>query len=188
MMNENLRYTEEIFNHLSKGGFISSNSVSATLKRYYDVLDEDFQAYYDYYSGIGFYLEAGDGYYLFTRREAKVDLERKLEAVMRWIDYLSFLKTYNPVFGAGFTFRPADIVVAISCNMELKDRAEKLFRDKKVYTEIVEKLVSELEKVDLIELENEHDQTYKVLTSFHYIEDLVDCITITEDSGDEIPE
>ena len=175
-MNESLRYTEEIFNVLSKGGFISANSVSSVIKRYYDVLEEEFQAYYNYYKGIGFYLEAGDGYFLFTRREAKVDLERKLESVMRWIDYLSFLKTYNPVFGAGFTFRPADIEVAISCNMELKDKAEKLFREKKVYAEIVDKLVNELEKADVIELENEHDKTYKVLTAFRYMEELVDCI------------
>ena len=187
-MNENLKYTEEIFNVLSKGGFISANSVSSVIKRYYDVLEEEFQTYYDYYKGIGFYLESGDGYFLFTRREAKVDLERKLESVMRWIDYLSFLKTYNPVFGAGFTFRPADIEVAISCNMELKDKAEKLFREKKVYAEIVDKLISELEKADVIELENEHDKTYKVLTAFRYMEELVDCITITEEAEDEIPE
>ena len=187
-MMTDLRYTEEIFNLLSKGGFISANSVSTAIKRYYDVLEENFQAYYDYYQGIGFYLESGDGYYLFTRRESKIDLERKLEAVMRWIDYLSFLKTYNPVFGSGFTFRPADIVLAISCNMELKDKAEKLFRDKKVYTEIVDKLVSELEKAGLIELENEREQIYKVLTAFHYIENLVECITISEEVNNEIPE
>lgn len=187
-MNTNLRYSEEIFNILSKGGFISANSISSAIKRYYDLIDDDFQSYYDYYKGIGFYLEGGDGYYLFTRRESKVDLERKLEAVMRWIDYLSFLKTYNPIFGAGYTFRTADITVAISCNMELKEKAEKLFRDKKVYTEIVEKLVGELEKANLIELENEHDQTYKVLSAFNYMEDIVDSITISEDTSDEIPE
>ena len=61
-----MRYTEEIFNMLSKGGFISANSVSGTVKGYYDALEESFSDYYDYYKGIGFYLEAGDGYYLFT--------------------------------------------------------------------------------------------------------------------------
>lgn len=38
----------------------------------------------------------------------------------------------------------------------------------------------------MIELENEHDNTYKVLMAFHYMEDLVDCITISEEMNDEI--
>lgn len=156
-----MKYTEEIFNILSKGGFISANSVSPAIKRYYDAIEEDLTDYYEYYKGIGFYLEGGDGYYMFTRQEAKVDLERKLEAVMKWIDYLSFLKTYDATFGPGFKFRPADIEVQISCQMELKDKASKLFQDKKKYNEVVEKLVSELEKAGMIELENEHDNTYK---------------------------
>lgn len=71
-----------------------------------------------------------------------MDLERKLEAVLKWIDYLSFLKTYDATFGPGFKFRPADIEVQISCQIELKDKASKLFQDKKKYNEIVEKLVS----------------------------------------------
>ena len=100
-----MKYTEEIFNILSKGGFISSNSFSTQVKRLYDAIEEDLPDYYDYYKGIGFYLEGGDGYYYFTRKESKVDLERKLEAIQKWIDYLSFLKTYHSAFGPGFLFR-----------------------------------------------------------------------------------
>ena len=47
-----MRYTEEIFNILSKGGFISANSVSSAIKRFYDALEEDFTDYYEYYKGI----------------------------------------------------------------------------------------------------------------------------------------
>ena len=108
-----MKYTEEIFNILSKGGFISSNSVSTQVKRLYDAIEEDLPDYYDYYKGIGFYLEGGDGYYYFTRKESKVDLERKLEAIQKWIDYLSFLKTYHSAFGPGFLFRAADIEIQI---------------------------------------------------------------------------
>ena len=181
-----MKYTEEIFNFLSRGGFISANSVSSAIRRYYDVLEENLAEYFEYYKGIGFYLEAGDGYFLFTRREQKVDLERKLESVLKWIDYLSFLKTYNPAFGPGFLFRPADIVVQLGCNMELKEKCIQLFHDKKNYSAGVDRLVAELTKSGMIELENEHDETYKVMTAFHYMEELVDCITITEEVNDEI--
>ena len=36
-----MKYTEEIFNILSKGGFISANSVSPAIKRYYDAIEEE---------------------------------------------------------------------------------------------------------------------------------------------------
>lgn len=183
-----MKYTEEIFNILSKGGFISSNSVSSQVKRLYDAVEEDLTDYYDYYKGIGFYLEGGDGYYYFVRKEAKADLERKLEAACKWIDYLSFLKTYHSAFGPGFLFRAADIEIQMGCDMELKEKATKLFSDKKKHDEIVAKLIKDLESMNFVEKENELDGTYKVLTSFHYMEDLVDCITISEEVKDEIPE
>lgn len=53
---------------------------------------------------------------------------------------------------------------------------------------MVAKLLKELENMGLIEKENELDGTYKVLTAFHYIEDLIDCITISEEVQNEIPE
>lgn len=183
-----MKYTEDIFNILSKGGFISSNSISPHVKRMYDAIEEELTDYHEYYKGIGFYLEGGNGYYHFARKEAKADLERKLDAIYKWIDYLSFIKTYHSAFGPGFLFRSADIEIQIGCNMELKEKALRLFSDKKKHDEIAAKLIKELESIGMIEKENDLDGTYKVLSSFHYMEELVDCITISEDVLNEIPE
>lgn len=183
-----IKYTEDIFNLLSKGGFISANSISVQTKRLYDAIEDDFESYYEYYTGIGFILEAGNGYYYFTRKEAKVDLERKLEATLKWIDYLNFLKTYNSAFGSGFTFRAADIDIQIGCNIDLKEKASKLFSEKKKHADIIDQLIKELKNMGFIEEENELDGTWKVLTAFHYIEELIDCITISEEVENEISE
>lgn len=180
-----LSYTEEIFNILSRGGFISNNSISPKIRRIYDAVEDNLTDYDEYFCGIGFHLEAGDGYFFFTRKEAKVDLQRKLEAVGKWIDYLTFLKTYNSAFDPGLVFSAADIVVRINCDMELKELAAKLFSEKKSYDEIVEKLIAEMERMGFIEQQNELEKTWKVLASFHYIEELVDCISITDDIDDE---
>lgn len=180
-----LNYTEEIFNILSRGGFISNNSISPKIRRIYDAIEDHLADYDEYFCGIGFHLEAGDGYFFFSRKEAKVDLQRKLEAVGKWIDYLTFLKTYNSAFGSGLVFSAADIVVRINCDMELKDLAGKMFSEKKSYDEIVDKLIAEMERMGFIEQQNELEKTWKVLSSFHYIEDLIDCITITDDTEDE---
>lgn len=183
-----MKYTEEIFNILSKGGFIPANSVSVQIKRWYDAIEEELADYYEYYKGIGFLLESGDGYYYFTRKESKVDIERKLESLSKWINYLDFLKTFNATFGSGFLFRKANILEQLSCDIELKEKALKLFTDRKKFEDIVEKLVDELLKMNFVELENELDSTYKVTSAFHYIEEMVDCLIISEEVKNEIPE
>ncbi len=180
-----LNYTEEIFNILSRGGFISNNSVQRRILQYYDAIEDHLEDYNEYYNGIGFRLEAGNGYFFFTRKEAKVDLQRKLEAMGKWIDYVTFLKTYNSAFGPGFIFTAADIVVRINCDMELKELASKLYNERKSFGEIVDKLIGELERMGFIEQQNEIEKTWKVLASFHYVEELIDCITITEETEEE---
>lgn len=185
---EILNYTEDIFNVLIRGGFIANNSVSAKTRRLYESIEEHQQDYHDYFCGIGFLLESGDGYFFFTRNEQRVDLQRKLEAAAKWIDILTFLKTYNTAFGSGLVFTAADIVVRINCDMELKEIGSKLYSEKKSYEDIVEKLIGELERMGFIESQNELEKTWKVLASFHYIEELVDCINILDDADNEIPE
>lgn len=183
-----MKYTEEIFNVLSKGGFISANSVSIQVKHWYDAIEENPADYYEYYKGIGFLLESGDAYYYFTRKESKVDMERKLESLGKWVDYLDFLKAFNTTFGSGFQFRKANILEQLSCNLELKEKASRLFSDRKKFEEIVDKLVDELVKMNFVEMENELDSTYKVTSAFHYIEEMVDILTIAEEVKNEIPE
>ena len=72
--------------------------------------------------------------------------------------------------------------------MCIRDRAKELFSDKKGFEEIVDKLINELKTMGFIEYEDEDEGTWKVLTAFHYIEELVDCINITEEGQYEIPE
>ena len=82
-----MKYTEEIFNILSKGdSFLPI--VSLTRNAYDAIGEEDLPDYYDYYKASVFLSGSGDGCACFTRKESKVDLERKLEAIQKWIDYL----------------------------------------------------------------------------------------------------
>lgn len=46
----------------------------------------------------------------------------------------------------------------------------------------MEKLISELERMGFVEQQDEVEKNWKVLTSFHYIEELIDCISITDDT------
>ena len=175
-----IRSTKEIFDILSRGGFISQNSISQQRAHLYDVIEDDFQEYQDYYKGIGFMLEGGNGYYYFTRTENKVELADKVQRLAAWIDRLDFLKTFNQTFGSGFSFRKANILEKFSSDIELKDKARNLYTDLKTLDEKMDKLVGDLERQGFVELENELDGTYKVTAAFHYIEELIDCLTIIE--------
>ena len=190
------RQTSEIFEILSDGKFICSNSVDSRITKLYDVIDDadKYETLYDFFSAINFILEKGDEYYHFSRKnESKADLERKLEAACRWIDMLDFFKTFDNAFGSGYSFTTQEITVKIKVDAVLKSKADHLRKllkmdDKTPYDEVVIKVVESLCKEGFAELENEILKTYKILSSFKYLEELVMNINIPEEVQDEIPE
>lgn len=175
-----MRYTKEIFEILSKGGFISQNSISQQRSLLYDAIEDDFRQYQEYFECIGFLLEGGNGYYYFSRQETKVELEDKVQRLAAWIDRLDFLKTFNTAFGSGFSFRKSNILEEFSSDIELKEKARHIYTDLKTNDEKMDKLIGDMERLGFVELENELDGTYKVTAAFHYIEELIDCLTIIE--------
>ena len=189
--------TGEIFEILSKGRFICSNSTDSSITKLYDVIDDanNYETLYDYFSAIGFMLEKGDEFYYFSRKnEAKVDLERKLETACKWIDIMDFFKTFDNSFGSGYSFTPQDIIVKIKVDAVLKNKTDGLRKllkldDKIPYNDVVTKIITEnLCKEGFAEMENEILKSYKVLSSFKYLEELVTNINIPEEIQNEIPE
>lgn len=190
------RQTGEIFELLSKGQFICSNSSDFRISKLCEVLDdnENFETLYEYFYSINFILEKGDEYYYFSRKdESKVDLERKLVAAYKWIDIVDFFKTFDNAFASGYSFSPAEIAVKISVEAVLKNKADSLkgilnMDNKTPYPEIVNKIVEVLCKDGFAEIENEILKSYKVLSSFKFLEELITNINIPDEVQDEIPE
>lgn len=190
------RQTGEIFEILSGGQFICSNSADVRISKLYDIIDdnEKYELLYDYFSAIGFLLEKGDEFYYFSRKnESKADLERKLETACKWIDILDFFKTFDNAFVSGYSFTTQEIVVRIKVDAVLKSKADglrKIFRleDKTPYDEVIAKVIDNLCKDGFAEIENEILKSYKILSSFKYLEELVTNINIPEEVQNEIPE
>ena len=185
-----IKQTAEIFEILSKGGFISSDSTNPNIRQLYTVIEDNQSELYDFFAAINFVLESGNEYYYFSRRENKVDLERKLEIAVRWIDVLDFIKTYDAAFSSGFRFQPADMVVKVGTDLELKEKLTglKKLTGREKHEEMIDKIVNDLKRDGFIELENENTSTYKVVAAFGYLEELVACINIPEEIQNEIPE
>ena len=183
--------TGEIFELLSKGNFISSNSADARMRQLYDIIESEgnFEALQDYFHKIHFVLEKGNEFFYFSRQEQRTDIERKLESAMKWIDIVDFFKAYEPHFGVGYSFYISNIVSQVSVDATLKSKIESLRKNKQEsYDDCVARLVKTLCDDSFAELENEISKSYKILAAFKYIEDLIQMINIPEEVQNEIPE
>ena len=107
--------TQKIFERLSKGAFLSVDSTDLEIKHLYNDIEENYADYETYFLELGLRLEAGDGYFYFSRtHEAKLTIEQKLQSFAQWVDILDFLKTYDLTFSTGFQFRSTHILGAAS--------------------------------------------------------------------------
>ena len=183
-----MKYTSEVFQRLSRGQFLSSNSIDANTRAIYNDVEENQQEYEDYFNQIDFQLSSGDGFYYFSRNESKVIIENKLQSLFSWIDYLDFLKTYDTAFDAGTQFSLVQMEVKLSMIPGLKEKLSQMFLDKISNRQKLEALADTLESMGFAELVNEADGTYQVTNAFHYIEQIILCINIDEGVKDEIPQ
>ena len=184
------KQTGQIFELLSKGQFICSNSTDEQIRKLYEIIDDkdNYESLYDYFNAINFNLEKGSEYYYFSRPEAKAELERKIEIAFRWIDIIDFLKCFDNSFSSGYRFTPYEIMVKIGVDAVLKSKLDGLKRwaKEEVHAEIVNKLIDVLCKDGFAELENEILKSYKVLASFKYLEELINRINIPAEIKNEI--
>lgn len=59
-----IKQTAEIFEILSKGGFISSDSTNPNIRQLYTVIEDNQSELYDFFAAINFILESGNEYYI----------------------------------------------------------------------------------------------------------------------------
>lgn len=186
-------HTDKIYEHLIRGQFICSNSSNAEIRKLFSILDNDdnYNELYDYFKKINLILEKGNQYYYFSRKENKITLEKKLERLFKWIDIIDFFKTYDSSFDSGYRFIPSEILVSLKTDAELKsklDAIKKHTNGKENYSDIIKKTLDSLVKDNFLEIEDELSNTYKVLSSFKYLEELILLINIPEEVENEIPE
>ncbi len=184
--------TAEIFEILSKGQFINSNSANKSVSELYKVMEDEqnFNNLYDYFRSINFTLENGEEYFYFSRVENKVDLERKIETAFKWIDIVDFFKTYDNSFSSGSRFYSYEILgkLKVEADLEAKLEGLKKHTGKEKHQEIIDRILTMLINDTFIELENDITHQYKVLASFKYLEHLILTINIPEEVRNEIPE
>lgn len=185
-------HTADIFDHLQKGLFINSNSCDENIREMYDETDDHFDALSLYFAQIGFTLERGNEYFYFSRTEPRITLEQKIARAYYWIDILDLFKTYNETFGPGYRFQPEQILVEANINAMLQNKLDSIRKhtsDKEIRKDVLDNIIRQLVKDSFLELENEKNNVYKVMSSWHYLERLVESINIYDETEEnEKPE
>ncbi|MEI6892189.1 MAG: hypothetical protein V5783_08470 [Pontiella sp.] len=182
--------TATIFEMLSRGGFICSNTGMPGGRDLYQYVEEHEERLRGMFAEVGFRLETGNNYYYFSRdHEDAPGRERKIKKALRWLDMLAFFTTYRKDLCRGARLSPHDLAGQLDINSSLKDQLLTLQRGngKKNYAEQLESLFTELRKEGFIELENEASQTWKLLDAWDYMEQMVMAVNIFEEESDEEP-
>jgi len=79
----------------------------------------------------------------------------------------------------------------LEINLSLKEQLadlQKRTNPGKNYQEMLSDLIKEVQKEGFIDLENEMDQTWKILDSWDYMEKLVMAVNIQDDETQTLPE
>jgi hypothetical protein len=189
-------HTARIFEKLSKGDFICSNSSDRDERDLFETIDDatNYELLKDYFGKINFQLEKGNEYYYFSRmNEGKADIERKLHTMLTWIDIYDFFKSNDISFGSGAQLQPVDIANKINVNALLKNKLEALrltlkLDEKMSAYQIILAALKELAKYGYASEVSLLDNTYKIHSSIHYLENMLNNIIINKDVEDAIPE
>ncbi|WP_347839963.1 hypothetical protein [uncultured Draconibacterium sp.] len=187
--------TQEIFETLTKGNFISFDSEQTDIQRLHRAIKEDdnYDILFTYFNRIGFQLINGNdhSYYYFTKQETGKKIEDKIKVAYKWIDIYDFFMSYgeskNEYFSAGILISPENIFEECKINTALMDKLTSIQLTKSIAnpSDKIKKLIEELKKATFVEEYNSFHNEYKVVSAFEYLEQLIksiDIITIDEDT------
>ena len=180
--------TADVFEVLSRGGFICSNAVTPGTRDLYRYVEEHEEQLRIAFSEVGYHLETGNNYYYFSRpAEDQQSKERKITKALRWLDILAFFTTYRKDLCRGARITPHEIVAQLEVNSSLKDQLAGIQRGgaDRNYMEQITTLFKMLKSEGFIELENETTQTWKLLDAWDYMEQLVMAVGISDEEGVE---
>lgn len=172
--------TAKIFEWLSKGLFINSQSANKEQEELYEVIATNYEALQAYFQPLNFQLERGPSYFFFSRTIAKTSLEDKLTKLYRYIDALDFFLSYAPGFGVGYRFETEKILLACQEDRLLKRKLRSLDSRTDQIPDKLKRVLDMLAKDQFIEAEDDAKKSYRVLHAFEYLETLLKRIQIDE--------
>lgn len=187
--------TQQIFEILIKGHFISYDNEDSKIKHLFEVIETDnnYELLMDYFAQIGYQLIKGNSFYYFAKKDHLIrDIESKLKSFYKWIDIINFFMSYgesiNEYFSVGKIFTPNEIFTQCKVNNALMEKlnAIKITKNIKKPLDKINHLIDELRKATFIDVFNDFNNEFKVVAAYKYIEELINTINV--EVHDEISE
>jgi beta-galactosidase beta subunit len=180
------RQTHDIFAIMARGHFISSNGSKDNMGRLYDVInsEENFPRLQAYFNVIKYNIERGNNYFYFSRlNEGNSLIEKKLETFERYIDVIDLFASMDNKITIGSRFRPAEIAEECNANVRLKQKLQKIpmYRSETMLNKVRD-ICDLMARDSYLELEDENTESYKVLDAYTYLLDVINAISIYEES------
>jgi hypothetical protein len=180
------RQTHDIFAIMARGHFISSNGSKDNMGRLYDVInnEENFPRLQAYFNVIKYNIERGNNYFYFSRlNEGNSLIEKKLETFERYIDVIDLFASMDNKITIGSRFRPSEIAEECNANVRLKQKLQKIpmYRSETMINKVRD-ICDLMARDSYLELEDENSESYKVLDSYTYLMDVINAISIYEES------
>jgi hypothetical protein len=181
------RQTHEIFSIMARGHFISSNGSKDNMSRLYDIINnpENFDRLQAYFNVIRYNIERGNNYFYFSRiNEANSIIEQKLETFERYIDVIDLFASMDNKVTIGSRFRPSEIAEECNANVRLKQKLQKIpmYRSETLLNKVRD-ICNLMTRDSFLELEDEQTESYKVLDAYTYLLDMINAISIYEESS-----
>ncbi|BDD09247.1 hypothetical protein FUAX_16790 [Fulvitalea axinellae] len=174
------KHIAPVFELLSRGNFLSENSGKHDQRRLHGIVKENFEFFHEYFSALNFRLEphAESSFFYFSRVDTRYNLEQKLMKFYDYIDLLAFFSDYSVAFGEGYRFSVSDLEQKCKADTNLSEQLKALVQEELPFIERVRKVVKTMTDRGFFECEDEDRQDYKVLSSYRYLQELVQHIDI----------
>jgi tetratricopeptide (TPR) repeat protein len=181
------KQTHEIFSLMARGHFISSNGTKDNMNRLYDIIDnpDNFDRLQAYFNVIRYNIERGNNYFYFSRlNEANSAIEQKLETFERYIDVIDLFASMDNKITIGSRFRPSEVAEECNANVRLKQKLQKIpMYLSETLLNKVRQICNVMTRDSFLELEDEQSESYKVLDAYTYLLDMINAISIYEETN-----
>ena len=174
------KQSKEIFEILSRGNFLCENSPIRLERDLYQACEREFGGHYDFFEHLGFYLIREDGYFYFSKELSASAKEDKLHMILQYIDLVELMLQFSASFGVGFRVTVRELADAVGSNSVLKnslDRLKNISKPQTLHAQCA-KVFEKFKKSGFMALEDEHQERYIVLSSYHYIETFLNAIRV----------
>lgn len=169
-------HMKEIYRIFRDGGFISEQCLSESKRRYYHDLENNYEAFFKYFSQLGLFLEKGNGYFHLCEEKTSQRIQNSIRTDYGlYISILRLLTMWNPELAPGSQFKSYDLQQFCDEN----DEAKHLLPESKdgLLASRVSDFLSMIEKQGFIDLSSD-ESTCMVTSAFSYLKNYVTTIRL----------